>query len=43
MKKMKNDQWRRVHDCQELFSIGITVEDIDSEPNDNFVYGFASI
>ncbi len=43
MKKMKNDRRRRDHDCQELFSIDINMEDIYSEPNDDFVYGFSSM
>jgi predicted Zn-dependent protease len=40
---MKNDRRQENPNSQELFSIGVTMEDIYSEPNDNFVYGCASM
>ena len=43
LKEMKNDRRKQNHNCQELFSIGVTMEDIYSESNDNFLYGCASI
>jgi archaemetzincin len=43
LKKMKHDRRQENPNDQELFSIGVTVEDIYSKPNDNFVYGCASM
>jgi archaemetzincin len=40
---MKHDRRQENPNSQELFSIGVTMEDIYSEPDDNFVYGCASM
>lgn len=43
LKKLRYDRQQWEKNSYELFSIGITMEDIYSEPDDNFVYGIASI